>query len=239
MEIDAPIGPSPWTWRGREFRTSDDVFSVKQFSERDKIHGASKLVDSAGRVRLLFGFQCYAWFRSDGEILFWWEQRDNETPRIEFRSTNLRALEVISDPVVSARRMQKEKVQVLGLNSTHEFSQSLMPPGSEIRIEVPDAWKIYDETLVLADMMDGSNFFDKMSRAIYSFDWKTKKVRVIPQDWFNRGSYDFGYQWIARVARTEEGKIIGEGVRLGTFELSEDGRSVARWLTTNPFHRVT
>ena len=43
--------------------------------------------------------------------------------------------------------------------------------------------------------------------------------------------YDVGRQWIARVARDPEShRILGEAVRVGNFELSEDGQRVERWL---------
>lgn len=31
---------------------------------------------------------------------------------------------------------------------------------------------------------------------------------------------------------------IGEGIRLGTFELDDSGRQVKRWLNENPFHMI-
>ncbi len=57
------------------------------------------------------------------------------------------------------------------------------------------------------------------------------QVEVIPQRWFTPGRYEIGRQWITRVARDPlSGRIIGEGFRIGSFELTEDGAEIARWL---------
>ena len=66
----------------------------------------------------------------------------------------------------------------------------------------------------------------------------TRQVEVFPQDWFNDGSYDFGYQWITRVNRRVDGSIAGDGIRLGTFELDATNRMIKRWLTSDPFYRI-
>ena len=55
--------------------------------------------------------------------------------------------------------------------------------------------------------------------------------------WFNNGKYDFSYQWITRVARDPQTqRIFGEGIRLGMFQLDKTGRTVEKWLSSNPFY---
>ncbi|MBF0593996.1 MAG: hypothetical protein HQL22_03430 [Candidatus Omnitrophica bacterium] len=52
---------------------------------------------------------------------------------------------------------------------------------------------------------------------------KENKFHVYPQEWFNNGSFDFGYQWISKVGREpKSGEIVGEGVRIGAFVLKAD-----------------
>lgn len=79
---------------------------------------------------------------------------------------------------------------------------------------------------------------NKITCAIFVFDWKKRQVQVLPQDWFNQGNYDFGYQWITRVARRIDGSIIGDGIRLGIFELDSTNRQVNKWLEENPFYMI-
>ncbi len=53
-------------------------------------------------------------------------------------------------------------------------------------------------------------------------------VEVLPQRWFTATGFDIGYQWISRVTRDPEThRLVGEGVRIGGFELTEDGCHVA------------
>ena len=45
---------------------------------------------------------------------------------------------------------------------------------------------------------------------------------------FNRGDFDFGYQWITRVARDPKSRhIVGDGIRITPFRLDASGRKLA------------
>ena len=53
-------------------------------------------------------------------------------------------------------------------------------------------------------------------------------VEVLPQRWFTAKDFDVGPQWISRVTRDPEThRLVGEGVRIGGFELTEDGCDIA------------
>ena len=84
-----------------------------------------------------------------------------------------------------------------------------------------------------------SNYHDAMSLRLWIVRPRDGTIDVVPQDWFNHGDYDFGYQWVTRVAREPGGRIVGEGIRIGPFVLNESGRRVAEWLSTNPFEWTT
>lgn len=57
------------------------------------------------------------------------------------------------------------------------------------------------------------------------------RVYVFPQEWFTRDAFDLGYQWITRVARDpESGRIVGEGFRLNSFVLTDDGCHLDHWV---------
>lgn len=62
-------------------------------------------------------------------------------------------------------------------------------------------------------------------------------MEVVPQDWYNKGSYRQGLQWITRAGRDPlSGQIIGEGIRIGTFLLTPDGTKIERWLKEDAHH---
>ncbi len=57
-------------------------------------------------------------------------------------------------------------------------------------------------------------------------------IQVLPQSWFNTAEYEVGRVWITRVARDNVShRIVGGGMRLPSFCLTEDGKAVASWLT--------
>jgi hypothetical protein len=59
-------------------------------------------------------------------------------------------------------------------------------------------------------------------------------VQVLPQRWFTANKYEIGRQWIARVVRDPETqRLLGDGVRMGTFQLTEDGCDVEAWMETS------
>jgi len=56
-------------------------------------------------------------------------------------------------------------------------------------------------------------------------------IEVLPQKWFTPREFKLGRQWVSRIARDPEThRLVGEGVRIGTFELTDDGRDVLRWI---------
>jgi hypothetical protein len=69
------------------------------------------------------------------------------------------------------------------------------------------------------------------SCAILVLDTSAGRLRVLPQRWFTAAKFDTGYQWITRVARDPvTHRLVGEGMRIQRFELTEDGCDLQRWL---------
>ncbi|MCB1172483.1 MAG: hypothetical protein KDK39_02905 [Leptospiraceae bacterium] len=63
--------------------------------------------------------------------------------------------------------------------------------------------------------------------ALLEFFTRQGRVRLIPQDWFNLGQWDFGYQWIAGGARrADNGRITIQGMRLPYYVLDETDRKL-------------
>ncbi len=67
--------------------------------------------------------------------------------------------------------------------------------------------------------------------ALFELHPKDGELKVMPQEWFTREKFDLGYQWIARINRDPEtGKFYGDGIRIGIFELTDDGCHLERWI---------
>jgi len=72
---------------------------------------------------------------------------------------------------------------------------------------------------------------DEAACAVAALRPRAGEVTVLPQTWYTANKCDVGYQWITRVTRDPAtGRIIGGGIRIGNFELTEDGMRVERWI---------
>lgn len=236
--IRLAVGPSPWAWRDRSHITGGSRYRFRELSPEPNLAGITKVINDNEEILLLLDFQIYARFLDDGRMLMWWEESSDGHRQIAFTQVRLSDLPSISAPTDAAKAMREKKSMVSGVpyGSILRFN-SLLDAGRH-EIDSPSSWADFEETLVLGEHANGGNGYDSMHRAVFVFNWLKRSVTVLPQDWFNSGSYDFGYQWIARIARTKSGKLIGEGIRLGTFELDDEGRNVKRWFTQNPFHAI-
>jgi hypothetical protein len=96
-------------------------------------------------------------------------------------------------------------------------------------VEVPAEFRGIDELLLIGPYPATSN--DDAACAILALHPRAGEVTVLPQTWFTANKFDIGYQWITRVTRdSATGRIIGGGIRIGGFELTEDGMGLERWL---------
>jgi hypothetical protein len=237
--VRVALGPSPWAWTNRSHVMNGRKYLFRALGEGPDFAGVTQVINESNQTVLLLDFGCYARLMHDGTGLLWWEGGSQEARVIEFRVFAFHELNPIGDPFSEAKEMRKRKDHATSLPLASSFSISAWLTEGIHVLKIPNEFLQFEETLVLADHQPGANGWNKACRAIFVFDWLEKKLRVIPQDWFNQGNYDFGYQWIARVARTTGGSIVGDGIRLGNFELDESGKQVKRWLSQNEFHMIT
>jgi len=242
-----PPGPSPWYLRRPEARlkTQEGLWTWN-FYDGPTLAGLSRLVSPKGETVLFVDFNCYIQPLSADRVLIWYEsgRREEEkrkTPRIAFTIVSLPALVPFEDPQGAAVEMRAKKDRVRfegGLPRFYEVATTLNEGTHPI--SPPPEFVELPELLILADFGPAevaSNHWDKMCKAIFAVEFKLHQVTVLPQEWFNSGRYDFGYQWITRVQRdTETGQIIGEGIRLGKFRLDQSGTQIQEWLHKDPFY---
>lgn len=236
-------GPSPWYLRPptASLRTPAGVWKWA-FYEGPPLAGLTRLITPQGATVLFLDFGCYVQQLSDDRILIWYEvNKSSDLKRlIVFTILSLQKLQAFEDPQTAASTMRKEKRRTSyrgGDPQLFEFVTAI--EAGEHMLLTPAAFSGLKEQLVLADFGPGealSNHYDKMFRAIFAFDFSRKRVLVFPQKWFNEGNYDFGYQWITRVQRDMDGSIIGEGIRLGVFQLDATATQIKAWLVEDVFY---
>jgi hypothetical protein len=97
-----------------------------------------------------------------------------------------------------------------------------------ISVDFPDVLADVHELLVLASV---TFLLGGHARVLLQLRPSHGEIAFYPQDWFNQGDYDFGYQWPTVVAREHHSDcVVGSGFRIGVFELDRSLRNVARWL---------
>lgn len=101
----------------------------------------------------------------------------------------------------------------------------MLPQGAH-SIEFPIELRGIDEMQLVSSYPAKAK--DDPHAAIYVVYPHAGLVEVLPQRWFTASEFDIGYQWISRVTRDPVShRLLGEGVRLGGFELTEDGCQLA------------
>jgi hypothetical protein len=96
-------------------------------------------------------------------------------------------------------------------------------------IEVPAEFREADEIIVPTSYPTKSA--DEPAFALYVLYLQAGLLEVLPQKWFTASQYEVGQQWITRAARDPEShRIFGDGIRLGSFLLEDDGCRLERWL---------
>jgi hypothetical protein len=105
---------------------------------------------------------------------------------------------------------------------------SRLQPGMQ-KIEVPEPFRHLDELLLVSSYPAKTK--NDPAAAIFVLYPHAGLVEVLPQKWFTANQFEVGPQWISRVARDPvTHRIVGEAVRIGTFELTDDGCEIAAWI---------
>jgi hypothetical protein len=166
-------------------------------------------------------------------VLVWYQSKDS-TPKdasiiadVHFVVLELDRLDVIHD---TSRVQQQVREQRLPFTVADSSLESVAPV-----ISIPAR---SSGDLVITGSLNGLNECDELlffvhadGTRLWTLKPKDGMLTVAPQDWFNKGDFDRGYQWPTRVARDpHSGAIVGDGIRIGTFILDGTHRNVVKWL---------
>lgn len=239
--ISSVPGPSPWYSRPNNSKLVSGKYGLlkwKEAGEKRPLGGKTLLITPNGDTLMIFDYYCYVLVLRNSMFLFWysWDKQRktmltsvNSIHFIIFDAENLQPLKKVTN---LCEEMDRNN-QVL-LYSGREVDSFEIPkhlePFAVHSIEVPNELKTVEEVLILAESTAVKD--SKVSLALYILKPKENTVTVIPQDWFNKGDFDFGYEWPTRVARDPiTHKIFGEGIRIGNFVLDESGQVFEGWLS--------
>lgn len=176
----------------------------------------------------------YVWFQviNDGRMILW-RKRVNSTRGLDiqisvqlFNVDNLRKLADIDQFLGQTPTPAAPHFSVATEHcAAAEISPAYTPGKHELSL--PTAFDDMPEFFVVAENPTLPSKAGHSTICIYAINPIAHCMEVFPQDWFNDGSLDYGYQWITCAVRDPASKrLLVSGIRLGGFVLDETGRGI-------------
>ena len=178
------------------------------------------LVGAKGPVVAL-GYYNYVMMLDESSILIWYQNTTRIGP-----PAPVRLLVIQPGQLTSLGDTVGDKVGVLiGGKASAEMSLKTVDATEELRAEFPEQLRSMDELLVLCRCSGISEGGGNLALLVaYP---RRSAYRLYPQDWFNSGGMDYGYQWVTRVGRNPRtGRVHGEGFRIPPFVLDDSLRQI-------------
>lgn len=221
-------GPSPW-YLTPTTRTVPG-FSWQSAGTTSLSAGKALLVGPRGPVAIL-NYYNYVMMLDESSLLIWYQTFTKIAPTAPVRLLVIQpnSLSVLDSRLDSLyERMNAERLPlIIGGHTCAEMILSTVNVSDDLSSEFPAQLQTIDELLILCQTSaigvpsgrQGSNL------ALLVAHPKQARYRLYPQDWFNSGALDYGYQWVTRVARNPRtGQVHGEGFRIDPFILDDSMR---------------
>jgi hypothetical protein len=225
-------GPSPWYLRSGS--SPFPGFQWQDAGDGALASGKTLLVGKFGPVAIL-DFYNYVVPLDDSTLLVWHQKHVESGTTAPVILTTLRpqSLAPLSGSLDSLYEGMKEQGEPLLLAGPPTSQISLFTSVSmeNSRVEFPAEMRKIDELLILchSSAVESNPGWEKSNLALLVAHPKQSSVQIYPQDWFNTGGLDYGYQWVTRVARDPQTtKIHGEGIRILPFVLDDSLRNLAK-----------
>jgi hypothetical protein len=229
VPADTP-GPSPWYLRGQDSRLRDHSW-IDASPDGKRAAGATALAGPRGAV-LLLDFHNYVLPLGDDRVLIWHQRQTTNEPTTAPVVLRLFALSdlppLMGNLVELTETMRQEGAACV----------SAAPAGWEISLPttvidrpglLPDQPELsaIDELLILCHTSAiAAPTWERNNLALLVATPRQQRYQLYPQDWFNNGGFDYGYEWVTRVARhATTGRIHGEGIRIAPFVLDASLRN--------------
>lgn len=235
-------GPSP-SFLGRpgtEIVSTAGVFRWQSAGKGDADPGKTPLVSPAGNVVAVSDFECYVKPFPNDRFLVWYEEDVGAGASMRFRLFNAAQLKPIPSVSDAYANLGRGSRFYAAAGEIASVALSTALDNGVHAVSLPSNVRDLGELLVSAHSTAAGRSGDPWTSPdlrLWILRTGDGRLEIVPQDWFNEGRYDFGYQWVARVARLPVGgAIVGEGIRLGVFKLDHTNRQIAAWLAEDKSH---
>ena len=172
----------------------------------------------------------------DQDALLIWHQRylnqEGPTEPVVLRLFRYREMRALLGPIEEICSAMKA-AGVPYTSSEPPFCEVSIPTlvaREERTLVFPEELRGLQELLILchSSAIDESVTWERNNIALLVARPAQSAYQLYPQDWFNGGGFDCGYEWITRVAHNSQtGKVHGEGIRISPFVLDGTLRKLA------------
>jgi hypothetical protein len=232
--FDGVPGPSPWYF-------SPDTPATKGFrwqraGDAPPAAGKTLLIGNHGPVAVL-NFYNYAIVLDESTILIWHQGQSSydasPTPPVRLFVIEPNRLSPFSKDLSTLYEKMNTQKERVALGGSPLALTSLLTTNieDEMSTKFPAQLETLDELLILCDSsgIRSEPTWNLGNLALLVAKPSQSKYRLYPQDWFNEGGLDYGYQWVSRVVRNRQtGHIHGQGIRIGPFILDDSLRRQVR-----------
>jgi hypothetical protein len=230
-------GPAPWYLRS----DAPELHGFTWVAAGDAQSLKTLLVGPKGPVAILDAYT-YTLALDRASLLVWFQRHPRSGPASQLPWPTppvslfiLHPNELVplkADPAECCATMQQDALALFVEDRpAAELFLSTVNASDELHADFPAELKSRDELLILCqssgiEIPPESGACDL---ALLVARPKGRTYRLYPQDWFNTGGLDYGYQWVTRVVRNPRtGLVHGEGFRIDPFVLDDSLRGL-RW----------
>jgi len=231
--IHSATGPAPWYWEtfprptGASGKGYEWLYHGKDgdLAYLVTLH----LPGEKNSPRLALNTYCRP-FRITGDSFGIWCPEGRNLRFVVFDPDSLKAFDFIE--IAGWFKNSGERIYAATAPIT-EFTVPITLAEGTHAFTFPEELQSVEELLIATALP--STAADEPSLAIFVLYPQAGLLEVLLQRWFTPRQFELGQQWISRVVRDPEShRIVGEGVRIGTFELTDDGKDVRRWIQKEP-----
>lgn len=231
--IEAAPGPAPWYLNQPASDLSSPGRPLRW--ERHPKGGPASLKDSNNNVFALVSIYTYVWSFSKTHFIVWFADspRNPEQLLVGKVHFQLYALSQLA-PLTSVDGSESEASHFVA--SSKPLAEYQLPrnlPADTTSVNFPALFAQCPELFVLVS----DPGWNSAKLNLWTINPSAQSIAVASQDWFTNGSYDFGYQWVTRMAREPVSRdIVGDGIRISSFLLTPDANTFAKWLEDRPIN---
>jgi hypothetical protein len=227
--IASAVGPAPWYWEtfprptGASGKGYEWVFHKpeSQLGYLVTLH----LPGEPDQPRLALNTYCRP-FRVNSDTFGVWCPEGRNLRFVAFDPDSLKAFDF--QEIAGWFKKSTERIFAATAPIAEVSVPATLRAGTH-EFRFPEEFQSVTELLTVAALPEIAA--EEANTAIFVLYPHAGLVEVLPQKWFTAGKFDLGYQWITRVTRDPEShRIIGDGIRIGSFELSDNGMDLSRWI---------